>query len=180
MLAISKWYPDMHSFFQKKLGVPNAPDDILVSELLELATAHAEQALSHAIHVRITHMLDELSSAVETESIPSSIHSLCEAAIFPTTSPSSSGSLTLRSLDQCYLPDKSGTYATAFKDKVPLLQLNSVPIDRITPLLSLASFKRRIRTLEAVVIRIPVIEGERTLDNEITSHYTERVEFFER
>jgi hypothetical protein len=179
-LAILKWYPDMSSFFQKKLGVQNAPEDILVTELRDLANVYGEQELPPTAHTRITHMLDELSSAVEAESFPPSLNSLCDSTIFPVNCPGAASGLALRSLDRCYLSDKNGTYATAFKDKVPLLQLKSLPIDRISPLLNLDSFKIHVRNLETVVTHTSVIEGRRILDDEATRHYAERVGLFAR
>jgi len=180
--AIVRWYPqaDMKSFFHEKLGVENAPADILVSELQDLANAYAEQELSSSTHVHVTNMLDELSTMITAGSCPSNIDSLCEAAIFPVHSPDPADSLKLRSLDKLYLPDKSGKYAKAFEGKVCLLQLSSIEVNRIHPLLSLASFKSHVRTLETAVNRASVIGGQQILDAEATACYTERVKYFER
>jgi len=182
-LAIARWYPeaDMKSFFYTKLGVLNALDDILVSELRDLANEYSKKELSPAIHDHVTSMLDELSSAVVDKSYPANIDSLCDAPIFPVYSPRATRSLTLRSLDECYLPDKSGAYAKAFEHEVPLLKLSSISTSGIAPLLSLTSFKRHVRTLETAVTRKSVIaEGQRVLDIELTKHYAERVTFFEQ
>jgi len=135
------------------------------------SVSRAARIASHVAHGRHGQRcpLQAMSSSFKkTESIPSSIHSLCEAAIFPTTSPSSSGSLTLRSLDQCLHPRQDGTYATAFKEQGSFYcSSTQVPIDRITPLLSLASFKKTHSHFEAVVNPHTCHRGERTLDNEI-------------
>jgi hypothetical protein len=72
--AIVKWYPqaDMQSFFQEKLGIPNAPKHTLVSDLRALVNSYVGQELPPTIRDRIINMLDELSSATNPALEPAS------------------------------------------------------------------------------------------------------------
>lgn len=177
---ISRSYPDMSNFFFTKLGIPQAPPYALVDELRAIARMHQGGPIPPGVQEHVADILTDISEIVQSISqIPSSFEDLAQIAIFPASVPSEG--IALRTADTLYVPDKSGTYADVFRDRVALLALpESVPLTRIRPLLESSIFVNKMRYLEEHVTKRSAPDGRRVLDTQATDLYSSRVAYIAR
>jgi hypothetical protein len=180
-VAIKNSYPLLQDFFRLKLGIPNAPSEILFEELTLLANEWKSRTIPEDIQNRVTSMLVDLSDAVSeplTDHTTQALRSLGGLPIFPVRCPKLG--LRLCTVNDFYVPDKNGQYAKLLHGQVALLAIPSAIILRLQPVLDTIIFKSRIRYLETSISRRLVAQGQRVLDTAATANFAIKVEYIKR
>ncbi|EJD00234.1 uncharacterized protein FOMMEDRAFT_170214 [Fomitiporia mediterranea MF3/22] len=183
-IALRSLYPDLREFFQEKLGLPNAPPEVLVDELKTISREWLDKAITNDVHRLVTFMLIDLARLLKANRLDyNNVHHLLqESMIFPSTS--SLPGIKLQKLADIFIPDHSGFYTGLFRGKAPILELASsekgAELARITYLLELAKSEGLARYLQCSLDHQVVSIGDRELDEQLTAAYTSKYRFFER
>ena len=176
---IKPTYEGLKNFFFKKLGILNATPDAFVDELRAIAKRHQRRLVPAEVQAHIAKVLADVTELLmKAPNVPPSFLDLTQISMFPVSVPSEG--ITLRTIDQFYVPDKSGKYANVLRGRVPLLALKESEIAPIRKLLESSIFKDRIRYLEAHVTIRSTPLGMRVRDIEATNLYSSRVEYIAR
>src|SRR6266702_1042406 len=177
--VISHSYTNLSNFFFKKLGITSAPPYVLVEELRAIARQHQHGPVPLGVQEHIADILADISMIVQTmPKMPPSFEDLAQIAIFPASVPSEG--VALCTVDDFYVPDKSGKYADVFRERIPLFALPESAITRIRPLLESSILRDRMRYLEAYVTKRSTPLGKRVIDLKATDLYSSRVEYIAR
>lgn len=177
---IKPTYESLKNFFLKKLRIPSAPPDALVDELRAIAKRHQRRSVPPEVQVHIAEILADVTEILmkAMPNIPPSFFDLAQIPMFPVSVPSKG--IALHTVDQFYVPDKSGKYANVLRERVALLALQESDIAPIRKLLESSIFKDRIRYLEDHVTKRSTPLGKRVLDTGTTNSYSSRVEYIAR
>ena len=177
--VIKPTYEGLKTFFFKKLGIFNAGADAFVDELRAIAKRHQRRSVPAEAQAHIAKVLVDFTEfLMNAENVPPSFLDLTQIPMFPVSVPSQG--VALRTIDQFYVPDKSGKYANVLRERVPLLALKESEIAPIRKLLESSIFKDRIRYLEAHVTIRSTPLGMRVRDIEATNLYSSRVDYIAR
>ena len=179
-IALRKCYPALEEFFHKKLGLTDAPPEVLVSELKALAEKWVDKSITRDVHDSVIDIIVGISSLLERGRMNvASARDLLQHPIFPTYH--SETGTRLRKLNDIYIPDYSGYYANLFWGKVPLLDFSGEEsqIPKVRYLLQLAPADV-LRLLDKCVDHRMEPRGLRTLHDGLTANYCMKHQFFER
>ncbi|KAH8981074.1 hypothetical protein EDB92DRAFT_1805391 [Lactarius akahatsu] len=177
--VISHSYPNLSNFFFRKLGITSAPPYALVEELRAVARQHQHGLVPPGVREHITNILADISKIMQTmPKMPPSFADLAQIAVFPASVPSVG--VALCTVDEFYVPDKSGKYADVFRERVPLFALSESDITRIRPLLESSILRDKMRYLEEHVTKRSTPLGKRVIDLKATDLYSSRVEYIAR
>lgn len=178
--VISRSYAHLSNFFFNKLGIAQAPPFALVDELRMIVARYRGGPVPPEGWKHVAEILADISDAIQKmPSIPGSFKVLAEIAAFPVRVPAEG--ITLRPIDEFYVPDRASKYANVFRERVALLELpDSVPMTRIRPLLESDILKDRIRYLDPHVTKRSVPQGKQVMDPDTTGLYSSRVGYMAR
>ncbi|KAJ7655665.1 hypothetical protein DFH06DRAFT_1132757 [Mycena polygramma] len=182
-LVLKRIYPELHKFFRIQLEITDSPDDILLQELV--AVASSGSAISKEDHKRVSHILKDIGHIIaqnvrDKVVIPPWISKLAAHRIFPVRL-ADSQELQLRKLDEkFYISDKSKLFFDMFGSRLDMLELDkTVPSYTIQPLLD-CLHRPDLLYLDVAVARTFSIRGEGIHDSETQEDFLERIPLIKR
>lgn len=183
-------YPNLVTFFRDHLGIADASDGIVASELRQFALTQARKPLSREDVDRLRRLLvfgSDTIEKVEKGDIADWTISLREEAILPIHMPNSEEiRLASVSSGSFYVPDPSGFLANVFAQKVAFIDLEPFMVIRMQPLLArLGIDNRRIDkfvTREVTASGAPLqhFAADEAWNTDETSFFVHKLPFLER
>lgn len=172
-------YADLEEFFVWKLGVQNAPIEVLVGELIMFTAGYASVPVTEDTVKAIEEMLVTISMYISYKPAwQFCLLSLVDRAVFPVHI---KGQIRLQRYEQFYISEKGGKSNERFRESVPILAFSSAQtLSLIRPMFESTVWPHLPRILEASLIAKSIPLGPKILDHEATDLYSNRAEYMEK
>ena len=172
-------YADLEEFFVWKLGIQNAPIEVLVGELMTFTLGYADVPITEDVVKAIEEMLVNISVYISYKPAwQFCLLSLVERPVFPVHT---KGEIRLQRYEQFYISEKGGKSNEKFRDSVPILAFSSAQtLSLLRPMFESTVWPHPPRILEASLIAKSIPLGTKCLDQEATSLYSTRAEYMEK
>ncbi|TFY59494.1 hypothetical protein EVJ58_g5749 [Rhodofomes roseus] len=178
-LIVKSKYAALEDFFCRKLGLQNAPLEVLVDELNTFASAHEGRPMTEDTVGVVEQMLLEISQYIAWAPAKQfALLCLADRPIFPVHV---QGEIHLQRIDQFFISEKGGKSIERFRDSVPLLAFSSAQtLIQLRPILDSNVWPSHPKVLEASLVAKAITLGVKTVDQDTTDLYRGRSEYMEK